>query len=298
MPDRILLTDDSLNSYGFRVLSSGAKLDRFLKNPVMLDTHSTWNLEDVIGKWKDIRRDENGLSAEPDFDMGDERAAALGGKYERGFLQAASIGFRILGTSEDPEDMLEGQTLPTVTKWELLEASLVPIGANGNAVRLYDQKGNKINLDEPEAVSLAFQKQAMKDETKNPELNEQAIEGLVHKALRKLGLIKSDPSPQDPKPEVEAGPTPEPEATPSELALQAKVDAAQAMSQKLTTDNQSLRNTIAELRAEIKRLAAAPADDPADVDPPHDPGAKPQGTDRFLSEADKRVRAKYGPKKK
>mgnify|MGYP003375424942 FL=1 len=37
-----VLHDESVNTYGFRMLTSGAVLDEFIKNPVMLLNHNDW----------------------------------------------------------------------------------------------------------------------------------------------------------------------------------------------------------------------------------------------------------------
>ena len=145
--DRIILSDQSVNSYGFRVLTGGADLSAFQQNPVLFFNHRTF--EAPAGKWQDLQINGEQISAEPVFDLDDPEAAQLAGKYERGFLNASSIGLRVLETSEDPTLMQPGQIYPTVTKWKLMEASIVSIPANANAVRLYDGEGKEFNLQDP-----------------------------------------------------------------------------------------------------------------------------------------------------
>ena len=48
-----VLTDESVNSYGYRVLTSGIKMEQFLKNPVMLYSHD--NNRMPIGTWENVR---------------------------------------------------------------------------------------------------------------------------------------------------------------------------------------------------------------------------------------------------
>lgn len=135
-----ILSDESVNTHGFRLLLSGADLDQFRRNPVMFYDHNEW--DSPIGRWENIRIEGEKLMADPVFDMEDEDAVKIAGKVERGFLRAASIGLRIIEQSDAPEVLLPGQTRPTVTKWRLREASIVAIGANHNALRLYDENDN------------------------------------------------------------------------------------------------------------------------------------------------------------
>jgi HK97 family phage prohead protease len=131
---RIVLTDESLDADSERVLMRGARLARFLKNPVMLYQHNNWGKN--IGRWKDVRVEGDRITAEPDFDMEDEFAADIARKYEQGYIKAASIGFKVISRSDDPAVMLPGQWYSTFTEWELLEASIVNVPSNGNAVQV------------------------------------------------------------------------------------------------------------------------------------------------------------------
>lgn len=145
---RIILSDSSLNRYGFRVLTSGLLLEAFLKNPVMLYGHfrdegsPMWCDYKPIGYWDDIKIEGDELSAIPVFDKVDDLSKTIAAKYEAGTFRAASIGIRILATSSEKEYVLPGQTRETVTKAEVREASIVDIPANSNAVRLYDRSSS------------------------------------------------------------------------------------------------------------------------------------------------------------
>ena len=141
-----ILSDESVNTYGFRVLMDGAEIEQFRRNPVMFYNHDEWSVP--IGRWENIRVDGGKLLADPVFDTEDENARKIAGKVERGFLRMASIGFRVVETSDDPTKVLPGQKLPTVTRWQLREASIVGIGANHNALRLYDENDQPLSEDE------------------------------------------------------------------------------------------------------------------------------------------------------
>lgn len=150
-----VLTDESLNNYGFWLPLSGAVLDQFKKNPIMLWMHNrAWRgvREEVlpIGYWDNIRVDKGKLLADAVFDENDDFAASIGDKVENNILRMASCGIKVIETSKDPKWLKPGQTCETPTKWALREASIVDIGANDNALSLvfYDEKDEVINLSE------------------------------------------------------------------------------------------------------------------------------------------------------
>jgi len=131
----------------------------------MYINHDEWTLPP--GRWEKVRVEDGKILADPVFDMDDEVGKSAAGKVERGFLRMASIGLRIVETSDDPEYMLPGQTRPTVTKWQMREASIVGIGSNHNAIRLYDEKDNLIS--ETEIMKL-FDKPILNNQKKMNEV--------------------------------------------------------------------------------------------------------------------------------
>lgn len=147
-----ILSDSSLNSYGFRILTSGAKLDVFKNNPVMYAFHGHHGRYMPIGKWTNIRVEDDKLLADPEFDEADDFALDVKGKVERGYMKAASVGFEIIAFSEDPKLMLRGQKRPTVTEWEPFEASIVPVGSNRKALKLRNNAGLFLSGDMPDTL--------------------------------------------------------------------------------------------------------------------------------------------------
>lgn len=151
---RIVISDESINSYGFWVMTDGIDLSAFLKNPVMLWNHNRGGLgvtsdQLPIGIWKDLRIENGVLTGEPVFDKNDEFAVKIKQKYESGILNACSIGFAPLEWSDAPEMLKEGQKVATVTRCRLLEISICDIPSNANAtVVLYDDDNKVINLSD------------------------------------------------------------------------------------------------------------------------------------------------------
>lgn len=147
MSKTFVLHDESVNTYGFRMLTSGANLEEFRKNPVMLLNHSDWSLP--IGRWDNIRIEDGRILADAVFDSKDERAGEVARKVEDGFIRMASIGAWPPEQTSDAFDlMLPGQSGPTVTKWTVREASIVTIGANHNALAFYDHDGALVDLND------------------------------------------------------------------------------------------------------------------------------------------------------
>lgn len=127
-----LVSDESVNSYGFKVLTNGIDTSQFEKNPIMLYMHERPR---IIGKWENLTRKKGKLYADAVFDLEDPFASEIAGKVERGFLKCASIG---LGKAVQEQD--------TVTSCQLYEISIVDIGSNGNALRLYTDTEQTIQL--------------------------------------------------------------------------------------------------------------------------------------------------------
>lgn len=140
---RLRITNERLNGYGFRVLTSGGNLDQYQRNPVLLYMHERGK---VIGIMKDLKVENGEITAEPVFDEATELSRQCKKQYEIGSLRMASIGIDPIETSDAPDMLVEGQTRPTVTKWKLVEVSLVDIGANDDAIVLKSD-GTRIELE-------------------------------------------------------------------------------------------------------------------------------------------------------
>ncbi len=141
-----VLSDSTVNEYGFRLLTSGYQLPAFKKNPIGYYMHRR---EDGIAlKWEDLQIQDDQVVGVPVINLSNARGVQLCDEAENGFLNAASVGhIVVLEYSTDPELMLPGQTGPTITKWYNKECSLVDIPGNCNALtRLYDAQENELNL--------------------------------------------------------------------------------------------------------------------------------------------------------
>lgn len=139
-----VISDESVNDYGFRILTSGIDLERYKKNPVLLYCHVRGAEKggDVlpIGLVENIRIESTQLVGELVFDESDEFAVKVESKVKKKMLNAVSPGLDMIEWSEDPALMLPGQTMPTITKCTLKEVSIADIPANGNAVKLFGKE--------------------------------------------------------------------------------------------------------------------------------------------------------------
>jgi HK97 family phage prohead protease len=123
-----MITTNTVDRYGEVVEPSGALLESYRKNPVVLLNHITWGLP--IGKNLWIKSDGNGLLAKTRFaDTGEGLDTFR--LYDEGFMKAWSIGFL-------PMKWEDGGTgagfRRRFTQWELLEYSAVTVPANPDAV--------------------------------------------------------------------------------------------------------------------------------------------------------------------
>lgn len=129
------ISDESLNSYGYVVRTSGIDLNRFRNNPVMFYMHEQQN--GVIGRWDNIRIVDNKLIADATFDESDPIGKMVKEKVNKGFIRSASIGLSNV-VFED----ING--VKTVTSCTLNEVSIVDVPSNQNAVKLYKKNGRQV----------------------------------------------------------------------------------------------------------------------------------------------------------
>lgn len=147
-----LITDSSVNCYGFRLLTEGYMIDEFKRNPIGYLNHD--RDKGVIVKWEELRIAGDKVFGKPVVNLSNEKGQQLVEEIENGFINGASVGHIVaLEWSEDPKDMVQGQTGPTITKWFNREASPCDIPGNYNAlalnaVGLFDKNGNTLNLSD------------------------------------------------------------------------------------------------------------------------------------------------------
>lgn len=137
----VISDESTLNGYGFRVITAGIQLTQYERNPIVIWFHKRPGYDDwerlPIGLASNFRIEGSQLLADIEFDPEDEFAQKIEKKVEGGFLRMVSPGLEPLLTSDKEEDLLPGQGWETLMESKLIEISIVDIGANDNALRLY-----------------------------------------------------------------------------------------------------------------------------------------------------------------
>lgn len=143
-----VLSDATVDRMGDIIDPAGWDLKHFKKNPIALFGHSS---SFPIGTWADLKVEGGRL-------LGRLQLAAKGTSarldeiislVEQGVLRAVSVGFR--SSKSEPIDKDDPWGGTRYIKQELLETSLVAVGANPAALAL----AKSLNLS-PETITLAF----------------------------------------------------------------------------------------------------------------------------------------------
>lgn len=119
-PIRFVAGSEGIKRDGLDLKMSGARLDAYRKNPVVLWAHDYRGLP--IGR-AETTVEGTRLLADITFDQEDERAQQIESKYRRGYLNTVSLGWdtkRVSGRN--------------VTEWELLDISAVPVPGDADAL--------------------------------------------------------------------------------------------------------------------------------------------------------------------
>lgn len=188
---RVRISNESLNSYGTRVLTSGMDVVQYNRNPVLLYMHERGQ---VIGLVKDFKVEGEEITGELVFDEATELSRRCKKQWEFGSLKMVSIGIDIIEMSEAPEYLVPGQSSPTITKSKLFEVSLVDIGANDDAIVLRkDGQCIELGKDGGTVLPLLHNKNNQKTKTMDQEklalelgLPKDADEAAISAELAKL----------------------------------------------------------------------------------------------------------------
>lgn len=164
---RVRISNESLNSYGTRVLTSGMDVEQYNRNPVLLYMHERGQ---VIGLVKDFKVEGEEITGELVFDEATELSCRCKKQWEFGSLKMVSVGIDIIEMSEAPEYLVPGQSSPTITKSKLFEVSLVDIGANDDAIVLRkDGQCIELGKDGGTVLPLLHNKNNQKTKTMDQE---------------------------------------------------------------------------------------------------------------------------------
>lgn len=178
------LSDDSVNCYGYRLLTSGLKLERF-NPPIGFLMHN--REAGVAVRWEDLVVRDGCLFGRPS--VNETAFPDLAKQIEEGFYAAASVGHIVaLKMTDDDSQKIEGQTGPTVLEWFPREISIVDIPGNYNAIaQLYDEADNLLHDLSDNLKSITMPKASIELEALGlPNLSADATVEQVQEAIRDL----------------------------------------------------------------------------------------------------------------
>lgn len=137
-----------------RLMPEGVDLSGYLKNPVILWLHDAYGFTASAGIPVGTSR---GLEVLPGRGLrtrgiewleGDEFAARVRNAWEQGVVKGASVGFIPLEYAPNSDGGYD------ISRWRLLEFSLVPIPANPEAVRIAGRRPRKVDSAKDLALAL------------------------------------------------------------------------------------------------------------------------------------------------
>lgn len=103
MAREAVITSNSVNAYGTRVLTEGLDISQYEKNPIVLYMHKRGI---PIGTMNDLRVENDRLFGTPQIDGDTDEEKVIAAKWERGTLRMLSAGIEILEWSDDPQNVV------------------------------------------------------------------------------------------------------------------------------------------------------------------------------------------------
>jgi HK97 family phage prohead protease len=168
-----------VDRYGEIVEPKSWDFTNFKDNPVFLWGHNVQEYKPPIGAIEKLWFENDKLMFKARFDLEDPFAKSIWGKYERGFLNAFSVGFMGHDWDIDKDGTLH------YTKSELLEISAVAVPANPEALAKMKQEGMETKSWE-EIKRVA---ELEEDKAKLVERNAH-LEQKIDKLIKEVGELK------------------------------------------------------------------------------------------------------------
>ncbi len=187
-----VLSDETVNSYGFRIITAGIRLDNARKNLPCFYDHKTWEIP--LGHWENLRVENNRLLGDLIINGDNDREKSYINKIENGDIKGASIGADPITWSDSPMVLNQGQTRPTLTECDLFEASITPLPGNTGALAL-KHKENLVTLSANNSNDIIPQLKKepnMKAIALKLDLKEDATEGDILQAIGNIQLSKTN----------------------------------------------------------------------------------------------------------
>lgn len=129
-----IISEESVNGYGFVTRTEGIDLSVAHTNCPAFYDHRTW--ETPIGHWENLRKENGKLLGDVVIEGADAREKEIIRKIENGDIKGASYGADPLVWNDDPLQLMQGQTRPTLERCQIFEVSVTPLPSNQAALAL------------------------------------------------------------------------------------------------------------------------------------------------------------------
>lgn len=181
---KFLVSDETVNSYKFIVLTAGIKLDRAKTNCPCFYEHNRNELP--LGHWENFVVENNKLFADLVIDGSSELEKTYIRKIENGDIKGATIG-------ADIETWDFNGAVPILTQSDLFEISIAALPGNSNALALRkDGEIIKLSQDNIHTIIPQQKKEDMKQIALKLGLLEAATENEIVTAIASLQLSKQN----------------------------------------------------------------------------------------------------------
>ena len=143
------VTSEAVDRQNEIVKSDSYDIEKFMQNPVMFFQHNSYSLP--IGLWVDYKVENKSLYLagwfhEKTDEQGNELSKTVKEYVKDGIIKATSIGFRAI---ENHTERIENKNILIYDKIDLIEVSVVTIGANPEALaKMKNYIGEQMDLTE------------------------------------------------------------------------------------------------------------------------------------------------------
>lgn len=183
-----LVSDESVNTYGFAVRTVGIRLENAKKNCPAFYEHDTDDIP--LGHWENFKKEGVKLYADLVIEGANEAEKTYIRKIQNGDIKGASIGADPITWNSDPLQLQQGQTMPWLEESDLFEISITALPGNQNALAL-KKDGCVVKLNSTNTTLFFSTKKTepdMKQVALKLGLHENATENEIVNAIKDVQL--------------------------------------------------------------------------------------------------------------
>lgn len=168
-----VISSEAVDSYGTVFKMDGWDLKRYSQNPVVCYQHrsNSDNPDDLIGT-STVRVEDGKLIGTVTFEdeTTNPKAEKIFRKVQAGTLKMASVGARVLKARFGDEDKKEEKDVLYFDRSELIEWSIVSVGANPDAHKRNSQSIEEIRTSLKDTVQTSSKKEIKKRNVREAQL--------------------------------------------------------------------------------------------------------------------------------